>query len=100
MSANRMITGVLNAIHVVTNKDNFTNKAMRISIKKAQCYAQAFPMKVMSVTTFKREINYKKSYKLNFIDKDIIRVDTPHNDALLLTVHISTFEVKIILIDT
>ena len=30
----------------------------------------------------------------------MIGVDTPHNDALMLTVHISTFEVKRILIDT
>lgn len=49
-----MITGVIDIIHTVTNKDGLTKKAMRILIKKAQCYAQVFPMEVMSVTTFKK----------------------------------------------
>lgn len=33
--ANRITIGIIDAISVVTNKDSFTKKAMRISIKKA-----------------------------------------------------------------
>ena len=90
---------MIDAIHATTNRDSFTKKAMRISIKKAQCYAQAFPMEVMSVTTFKKERTDERSYKLTFTDKDMVGVDTPHNDALVLSVHISMFEVKRFLID-
>lgn len=32
---NRLITGVINAIHAVTSKDNLTKKSLRVSIKKA-----------------------------------------------------------------
>lgn len=55
-------------------------------------------MEVTSVTSFKKEKIYKRSYKLSFTDKDMIGVNTPHNDALVLSVHINTFKVKKILI--
>lgn len=56
-------------------------------------------MEVMSFIAFKRERIDKKYYKLSFTEKDMVGVDTPHNDALVLTIHISTFEVNRILID-
>ena len=56
-------------------------------------------MEFMSVTTFKKERTDKRSYKLSFTNNDMVGVDTPHNDALILLVHIITFEVKRVLID-
>ena len=62
-------------------------------------YVQAFPMEVMSVTTFKNERTDNKSYKHTFTGKYMVGVNTPHNDAPVLSVHISMFEVRKILID-
>ena len=45
---------------------------MKILIKKAQYYMQAFPMKVMLVTAFKKERIDKESYKLTFTDKYMV----------------------------
>lgn len=55
-------------------------------------------MEVMPVTAFKKERTDIRSYKLSFTEKNIVGVDAPHNDALVFSVHISTFKVKRVLI--
>lgn len=53
----------------------------------------------MSITTYDKEIKSKRSYELKFTNKSMKGVDTPHNDALVITVNINTFDVKRVLID-
>lgn len=56
-------------------------------------------MEVMSVTAFKKERTDERSYKLSFTEKYMVGVNTPHNDTLILSIHISTFEVNRVLLD-
>lgn len=53
----------------------------------------------MSVLAPKRNRESELIYELLFAEEDLIGVDIPHNDALVLTVNICNYDVKRILID-
>lgn len=42
---------------------------------------------------------WKRVYELIFLEKDLVGVDNPHNDTLVLTVNINTWDVMRVLID-
>lgn len=50
-------------------------------------------------TNYERSREVKEAYELKFTEHDMQGVDTPHNDALLLTIDINTYDIKRILID-
>lgn len=47
----------------------------------------------------KKDINDNLLYELLFIEEDLEGVDVPHNDALVLTVNICNYDVRMVLID-
>ena len=53
----------------------------------------------MFVIAYEDDERNKKTYELKFTNKDMQGIDAPHNDALVLTVNINTFDVKRVLID-
>ena len=55
-----------------------------------------FVAEVMSVVAYEDDKKNKKKYELKFTHKGIY---APHNDALVLTVNINTFDVRRVLID-
>ena len=61
---------------------------------RAQFANKAFPGEVMSISAYKRSREAKEAYELRFTEQDMQGIDTPHNDALVLTLNINTFDVK------
>ena len=55
---------------------------------------KVFEAEVMSITAYEDNKADKRAYELSFTHEDMKDVDTPHNDALVLTVNINTFNVK------
>lgn len=53
----------------------------------------------MSIIVYGEDRKSKKSYELKFIDQDMQGADEPHNDDLVLTINVNTFNVKMVLID-
>ena len=47
----------------------------------------------------KRDKEDNLLYELSFTEKDLEGIDTPHNDALVLTVNICSYDVRRVLID-
>lgn len=61
-------------------------------------YGKAFPQQIMSIAANKCPIEGTPQ-QLSFSDKDLQGVELPHNDALVSTLNIATWDVKRILID-
>lgn len=97
--ANRLFIGVIDAIRALINQDMITKNAIRFHIKRAQRVEKSFAAEVMSITTYEEDKTDKRAYELTFMNEDMKGVDTPHNDTLVLTVNINTFDVKKVLID-
>lgn len=70
-----------------------------MQIRRAQCLEKAFEAYVKTIVAYGKERQSKRSYEPTFIDKDMKGVDEPHNNVLVLTVNINTFNVKMILIN-
>lgn len=87
-----------NVISSTTTRDELTKNTIRVHIKRAQCVHNSFLSEVMSINAYEED-KKKKAYELTFTNKDMQRVDTPHNNALILTVNINTFDVKRVLIN-
>lgn len=87
---------LIEAIHGVLIKAEASKKAIRSTIHRAQPLDKAYPLEVMSIMTNKRSRD-EQIYKLSFLEKDLVGVNTPYNDALVLTVNINTWNVKRVL---
>lgn len=62
-------------------------------VKRAQYVDKALSGEVMSISSCKRDREANEAYELTFTDKDMYGVDAPHNNGLVLTVNINTFDV-------
>lgn len=66
---NRLVTGVIDAIHITTTKDANTKNAIRVHIKRAQSIESAFTGKVMSIIAYDDDRKINKAYELKFTNK-------------------------------
>lgn len=95
-----MVTGVIDAIHASTSSGNIIKNAIRMQIKKAQYIKKAFITEVMLVVAYEKERKEKQSYEIKFMNKGMKGIDSQHNNALVITVNMNTFDVKMVLIDS
>lgn len=56
-------------------------------------FEKAFPAEVMSIMANERGCE-KAIYELSFSEKDLVGIYIPHNDALVLTMNINTWDVR------
>lgn len=99
-SNKEVVAGVIKAIHGITDKSAATKNYLRARLARAQFMVEAYPIaEVMSVLATKKDRDCQISYELNFSEDDLEGKEIPHNDVLVLTVHVCNYDVKRILID-
>ena len=77
---------VINCIYGVLDSSSLSNKSIRSSFQKVRMHEQTSPSMVMSITSDKRpKEELGEPNQLSFSDKDLQGVETPHNDALVIT---------------
>ncbi|XP_028071224.1 uncharacterized protein LOC114273623 [Camellia sinensis] len=84
--------GVINVIHGVVKPAQVCK--LRGMIKKVEHMRE-----VLSVQPAVKRGKTKEKNMFSFLSRDIERIQTPHNDALVVTIRVRDFDVKRILID-
>lgn len=97
--SNRVMASLIEVIHRVANKDSITKNGLRVYINQAQCAAKAFPGEVLSITEPKRGKDQNGTCELSFTSKDMYSVNIPYNDAQVLMVNNTTFDIECVLVD-
>lgn len=85
--------GVINVIHGPITKEGA--QQLRSELDKAKKSAQIFSVGSAS----KRPKTTEHPWSITFTDRDLQCIQTPHNDALVVTVQILTHLVKRVLVD-
>ncbi|XP_058220674.1 uncharacterized protein LOC131330925 [Rhododendron vialii] len=85
--------GVINVIHGLVTKE--ATQQLRTELDKAQKFTQIFSVGSAS----KRLKTLERPWSITFTDRDLQCIQTPHNDALVVTVQILTHSVKRVLVD-
>ncbi|XP_058202627.1 uncharacterized protein LOC131317063 [Rhododendron vialii] len=85
--------GVINVIHGPTTKE--AAKQLRLELDKAHKVTQIFSLDRAP----KKMKMLERPWSITFTEQDLQRVQTPHSDALVVTVQILTHFVKRVLID-
>lgn len=84
----------------MTDKSDAIKNYLHSRLARARFWSKAHPIKVViSVSASKRDRLDNLVYKLSFSEGDLVGVDIPYNDALVLMINICNFDVKRILID-
>ena len=100
VQVNRPPTGVIATIHGVIESLAATRNYLRARLTRAPFWSQAHPVaEVMSIKAPKRDRKSNLQYELTFTEEDLVGIDIPHNDALVLMVNILNYDVLRILID-
>ncbi|XP_028099263.1 uncharacterized protein LOC114298833 [Camellia sinensis] len=86
------LQGVINVIHEVI-------EPTRVCELKEMIMKAEHMRKVLSVQPVVKKGKIEIKDVLTFSRKDLERLETPHNDALVVTLHVNDFNIKIILID-
>ncbi|XP_058215688.1 uncharacterized protein LOC131326819 [Rhododendron vialii] len=85
--------GVINVIHGSTTKE--AAKQLRQELVKAENISQVFSIDRAP----KRVKTLERPWSMSFTEQDLQRIQTPHCDALVVTLQILTHSVKRVLID-
>lgn len=78
-------------------KLDVTKKALRSTVHKVQLIENAFLLQVTSIITNKMRRG-EGVYKPSFSDEDMVGVEDPYNDTLVLTVNIINWNVIMVFV--
>lgn len=100
VQVNRPLAGVITVIHGIIERSAAARNYLRSRLTRACFWSQAHPIvEVMFVMAPKRNRESNLLYELTFTEEDLVGVDVPHNDVLVLMVNIYNYDVMRVLID-